>query len=98
MTEAAPKLTVPLAKPAAPSPAAQPLPTTEPLIVTQNLSLYYGPSQALKNVTFDIPERLVTAFIGPSGCGKSTLLRCYNRMNDLIDGVRIDGTVKIGGQ
>jgi phosphate transport system ATP-binding protein len=100
MTDAAAKLTVPLAKPAAPRPAvaAQPLPTTEPLIVTRNLSLYYGPSQALKNVTFDIPERLVTAFIGPSGCGKSTLLRCYNRMNDLIDGVRIDGTVKIGGQ
>jgi len=100
MTEAAPKLAVPLAKPAAPAPAsaAQPLPTTEPLIVTQNLSLFYGASQALKNVTFDIPERLVTAFIGPSGCGKSTLLRCYNRMNDLIDGVRIDGTVKIGGQ
>ena len=100
MTEAAPKLTVPLAKPAAPTPAtaAQPLPTTEPLIVTQNLSLFYGASQALKNVTFDIPERLVTAFIGPSGCGKSTLLRCYNRMNDLIDGVRIDGSIKVAAQ
>jgi len=98
MTEAtAPKLTVPLAKPT-PAPAAGDQPKAEPLIVTQNLSLYYGPSQALKNVTFDIPERLVTAFIGPSGCGKSTLLRCYNRMNDLIDGVRVDGTVKIGGQ
>jgi phosphate transport system ATP-binding protein len=100
MTEAAPKLTVPLAKPAAVVPAtgAQPLPTTEPLIVTKDLSLFYGPSQALKNVTFDIPERLVTAFIGPSGCGKSTLLRCYNRMNDLIDGVRIDGSIKIAAQ
>jgi phosphate transport system ATP-binding protein len=100
MTEAAPKLTVPLAKPAAPAPeaAAQPLPTTEPLIATRNLSLFYGASQALKNVTFDIPERLVTAFIGPSGCGKSTLLRCYNRMNDLIDGVRIDGSIKVAAQ
>jgi len=100
MTEAAPKLSVPLAKPAPPAPAgtAQPLAATEPLIVTQNLSLFYGASQALKNVTFDIPERLVTAFIGPSGCGKSTLLRCYNRMNDLIDGVRIEGSVKIAGQ
>ncbi len=101
MTEAAaPKLTVPLAKPAAPAPAAaaQPLPATEPLIVTQNLSLFYGASQALKDVTFDIPERLVTAFIGPSGCGKSTLLRCYNRMNDLIDGVRIGGSIKVASQ
>jgi phosphate transport system ATP-binding protein len=100
MTEAAPKLTVPLAKPAPPAPAvtAQPPGATEPLIVTHNLALFYGASQALKNVTFDIPERLVTAFIGPSGCGKSTLLRCYNRMNDLIDGVRIEGSVKIAGQ
>ena len=100
MTEAAPKLTVPLARPAAPTPAAaaQPLPIAEPLIRTKNLSLFYGASQALRNVTFDISERLVTAFIGPSGCGKSTLLRCYNRMNDLIDGVRIDGSIKIAAQ
>ncbi|MEO6033634.1 MAG: phosphate ABC transporter ATP-binding protein PstB, partial [Verrucomicrobiota bacterium] len=47
---------------------------------------------------FDISERIVTAFIGPSGCGKSTLLRCINRMNDLIDNVRIDGEIKIGGE
>ena len=100
MTEAAAKLAVPLARPAAPAPSAadEPLSTAEPLIVTQNLSLFYGASQALKNVTFDIPERLVTAFIGPSGCGKSTLLRCYNRMNDLIDGVRIDGSIRIAAQ
>jgi phosphate transport system ATP-binding protein len=96
----APKLTVPLAKPAAPTPAAQTpgVATTAPLIETQKLSLFYGPAQALKDVSFNIQERLVTAFIGPSGCGKSTLLRCYNRMNDLIDGVRIEGTVKIAGQ
>ncbi|MEO6182511.1 MAG: phosphate ABC transporter ATP-binding protein PstB [Verrucomicrobiota bacterium] len=68
------------------------------LIETKNLSLFYGKSQALKNISFDISERVVTAFIGPSGCGKSTLLRCLNRMNDLIDNVRIDGQIKIGGE
>lgn len=66
-------------------------------IEVQNLSLWYGDAQALKEISFDIGERVVTAFIGPSGCGKSTLLRCFNRMNDLIDSVRISGTVKIGG-
>jgi phosphate transport system ATP-binding protein len=66
-------------------------------IEVQKLSLWYGDAQALKDVTFDIGERVVTAFIGPSGCGKSTLLRCFNRMNDLIDSVRLSGTVKIGG-
>lgn len=73
-------------------------PVDAPLIETKNLSLFYGKTQALKNISFDISERVVTAFIGPSGCGKSTLLRCINRMNDLIDNVRIDGEVKIGGQ
>jgi phosphate transport system ATP-binding protein len=68
------------------------------LIELQNLSLYYGASRALKNISFNIREKLVTAFIGPSGCGKSTLLRCLNRMNDLIDGVRIEGKVSIAGQ
>lgn len=63
-----------------------------------SLSLFYGQSQALKQVSLQIPENLVTAFIGPSGCGKSTLLRCLNRMNDLIDNVRIEGTVRIGGE
>ena len=88
--------------PSLPPPCLKPEPSrcrsTEPLIVTKDLSLYYGPSQALKNISFDIRERLVTAFIGPSGCGKSTLLRCFNRMNDLIDSVRIDGSIKIAGQ
>jgi len=68
-----------------------------PLIEADRLSLYYGKAQALKEISLTIPERLVTAFIGPSGCGKSTFLRCFNRMNDLIDGVRITGQVKIGG-
>jgi phosphate transport system ATP-binding protein len=67
------------------------------LIEISKLSLFYGSARALKDVSLPIRERVVTAFIGPSGCGKSTLLRCLNRMNDLIDSVRIEGTVKIGG-
>jgi phosphate transport system ATP-binding protein len=59
-------------------------------------SLWYGRAQALFNVTMDIQKGLVTALIGPSGCGKSTLLRCFNRMNDLIDDVRVDGRMTIG--
>jgi phosphate transport system ATP-binding protein len=66
------------------------------LIEISNLSLFYGKAQALKEISLPIRERVVTAFIGPSGCGKSTLLRCLNRMNDLIDGVRIEGAIKIG--
>jgi phosphate transport system ATP-binding protein len=65
---------------------------------TQDLSLWYGSSQALKSITMAVRERMVTAFIGPSGCGKSTLLRCFNRMNDLIDNVRIGGSIRIAGQ
>lgn len=68
-----------------------------PLIQTEKLSLYYGQAKALKEIDITISEKLVTAFIGPSGCGKSTFLRCFNRMNDLIDSVRIEGSVKIGG-
>jgi phosphate transport system ATP-binding protein len=72
-------------------------PGTGALIQIESLSLYYGASKALKNISLILAERVVTAFIGPSGCGKSTLLRCLNRMNDLIDNVRIDGSLKIGG-
>ncbi len=72
--------------------------TALPIISTQDLSLYYGATQALKKIAFQINERVVTAFIGPSGCGKSTLLRCFNRMNDLIDNVRIEGVAEIAGQ
>jgi phosphate transport system ATP-binding protein len=68
-----------------------------PKIVTRNLSLFYGPKQALKNIYLDIQEREVTALIGPSGCGKSTYLRTLNRMNDLIGEVRITGTVEYDG-
>jgi phosphate transport system ATP-binding protein len=67
------------------------------IIETSGLSLFYRSSQALKNISITIKEKRVTAFIGPSGCGKSTLLRCFNRMNDLIDGVRIEGNIKIAG-
>jgi len=67
-------------------------------IDVQNMSLYYGKSQALKDITLQIPKQRVTAFIGPSGCGKSTLLRSFNRMNDLVDGVRIEGEVNIDKQ
>jgi phosphate transport system ATP-binding protein len=59
------------------------------------LDLYYGEKHALKNISLLIPEKKVTAFIGPSGCGKSTLLRCFNRMNDLIDGCRITGQIRL---
>ncbi|MEO8425716.1 MAG: phosphate ABC transporter ATP-binding protein PstB [Verrucomicrobiota bacterium] len=80
------------------APAAKPQPTDSgPLIETHNLSLFYGRAQALRNVSLTIQPKIVTALIGPSGCGKSTLLRCFNRMNDLIDSVRIEGVVKIGG-
>ncbi len=69
-----------------------------PLIETKNLDLFYGTSRALKGVSIRLKPKLVTAFIGPSGCGKSTFLRCFNRMNDLIDGVRITGDCRIGGE
>jgi phosphate transport system ATP-binding protein len=67
------------------------------LIEIEKLSLHYGSARALKDISLKINERQVTAFIGPSGCGKSTLLRCLNRMNDLIDSVRTEGSVRIGG-
>jgi phosphate transport system ATP-binding protein len=67
-------------------------------LVVDRLSLYYGDTPALKDISMEIPARQATAFIGPSGCGKSTLLRCFNRMNDLIDGVRITGTIALDGQ
>lgn len=58
----------------------------------KNVNLFYGPKQALKDISIAVDANTVTAFIGPSGCGKSTLLRCFNRMNDLIDNVTINGT------
>lgn len=64
-------------------------------IKVENLNLYYGQNHALKNVTMDIYKNKVTAFIGPSGCGKSTFLKTLNRMNDLIENVKIDGLVEL---
>ena len=64
----------------------------------ENLNLYYGTKQALKNINLDLYKNQVTAFIGPSGCGKSTLLRCLNRMNDLYDCCRVEGTILYEGQ
>ena len=58
-----------------------------------DVSVFYGQKQALKSVSIDIPARSVTAFIGPSGCGKSTFLRCFNRMNDTVEGARVEGTI-----
>ncbi|MFC6722207.1 phosphate ABC transporter ATP-binding protein PstB [Halobacteriaceae archaeon SHR40] len=68
------------------------------IIDVGDLSVYYHDDQALRSVSMEIPERQVTALIGPSGCGKSTFLRCLNRMNDLIDAARVDGTVELLGQ
>jgi phosphate transport system ATP-binding protein len=69
----------------------------EAIIRTENLSLWYGDTQALTEVTMEVEKNRVTALIGPSGCGKSTLIRVFNRMNDLIDGCRIGGKVLIDG-
>ncbi len=70
----------------------------ETKISVENLDVYYGDEQAIKNVSIDIPENSVTALIGPSGCGKSTFLRTLNRMNDRISSARVDGTVSLDGQ
>lgn len=64
----------------------------------QNLDLFYGDFQALKSINMQVKEKEITAFIGPSGCGKSTLLKTLNRMNDLVEGCRIEGTVELDGE
>ena len=72
-------------------------PTANTLEV-KDLKLFYGDKQALNGINMPIPKERVTAFIGPSGCGKSTLLRCFNRMNDLVDGARIEGQILLEGE
>ncbi|MBO8440702.1 MAG: phosphate ABC transporter ATP-binding protein [bacterium] len=67
-------------------------------IEAKDVHFYYGAFHALKGITMEIPQNKVVAFIGPSGCGKSTFLRLFNRMNDLIAGARLDGSIKIDGQ
>ena len=70
----------------------------KPKISVQDLHLYYGENHALKGISMDIRENAVTAFIGPSGCGKSTFLKTMNRMNDLVDGVKIEGKILLDGE
>jgi phosphate transport system ATP-binding protein len=76
----------------------EPLKITDPILDINGLYLYYGNKEALRNISLVIPRKRVTAFIGPSGCGKSTLLRCFNRMNDLIEGIHVVGTIKLDGE
>lgn len=71
--------------------------TNEPIITVRNLNLWYGDHQALKDINLDIEEHKITALIGPSGCGKSTFMRCLNRMNDLIEGCKVEGDVRLRG-
>ncbi|MBV8318036.1 MAG: phosphate ABC transporter ATP-binding protein [Planctomycetaceae bacterium] len=83
----------------APSPAPAPVPPEAgPVLAAYHLSVWYGTSLALKDVTIEIPRNQITALIGPSGCGKSTLLRCFNRMNDLIPGARTEGVILCDGK
>ena len=67
------------------------------VLTTRNLQVWYGAALAIKDISIDIPRNKITALIGPSGCGKSTLLRCYNRMNDLIPGARMEGEIRFDG-
>jgi phosphate transport system ATP-binding protein len=89
-------------EPAAPPASAEPDPAINPeierpVLEVDRLSLWYGSAQALHEISLRIPERRITAFIGPSGCGKSTLLRCFNRLNDMVDGVRMAGSIRLDG-
>jgi len=68
-----------------------------PILSVSNLNLHYGDAHALKGINLDMVRHQVTAFIGPSGCGKSTLLRCFNRMNDLVESARIEGSIRFNG-
>ena len=69
-----------------------------PIITVRDMNLWYGQTQALKNINIDIPEKSITALIGPSGCGKSTFLKALNRMQDLVPGVKITGDLRYEGQ
>ena len=69
-----------------------------PKMTARDVNVFYGQKQAIKNVSIDVSAEHVTAFIGPSGCGKSTFLRCLNRMNDTVDGARVEGHIELDGQ
>ncbi|WP_420429732.1 phosphate ABC transporter ATP-binding protein PstB [Algiphilus sp.] len=86
---------MPGSRPSATNGGTRSLANEDTCIEVSNLNLFYGESQALKNINLKIPRGRVTAFIGPSGCGKSTLLRCFNRMNDLVDTCRVEGLIRI---
>ncbi len=87
-----------IGRPAAESETSRPAPELAPRIRIQHLNFFYGPTQALKDINLDLPDRQVTGMIGPSGCGKSTLLRVLNRMYDLYPGQRAEGEVILDGQ
>lgn len=70
----------------------------DPKIICEDVHFYYGDKQALFKINLVIPKHKITAFIGPSGCGKSTLLRCLNRLNDLVEGARVDGRILMDGE
>src|SRR5687767_5242697 len=74
------------------------VPIGEPVFEVRDFSAYYGEFRAIRDIDIDIPRNRITAFIGPSGCGKSTMLRCFNRMNDLIPGARMEGTILFDGR
>src|SRR5258708_29256094 len=86
------KFSVPKKRTGMPSP---PNPTAPAKVMVRDLNFFYGRAQALHEISLDVPERIVMAFIGPSGCGKSTFLRTLNRMNDVIPGTRVEGEVTI---
>jgi len=88
----------PLPVPGTGAVSGSPLHFENPVVEVENFRLFYGAKQALFDIHMSIPRGLTTAFIGPSGCGKSTLLRCFNRMNDLIDSVRVEGQIRIDRQ
>ena len=88
-----PAMTAPVVRAAAGALSAAPV-----KISARDVGVFYGEKQALFDVSLDIPDRSVTAFIGPSGCGKTTFLRCFNRMNDTIDGCRVTGSIQIEGK
>jgi phosphate transport system ATP-binding protein len=86
------------ANPPAMTTSSNPAGALDPVVLcSQDLNVWYGASHALKDLTIEIPRNKITALIGPSGCGKSTLLRCFNRMNDLINGARMEGEVRFDG-
>jgi phosphate transport system ATP-binding protein len=93
-TETMTKTSVPVAKPIG---RAGDLSKEDICLTVKDFKLFYGDKQALNGINMSIPRNRVTAFIGPSGCGKSTLLRCFNRMNDLVDNVRVEGDMRLDG-